>query len=154
LIESAFHRQAPEWKASALIAMGRSSDDRWQDHVVQMILNENTRVRLAAVQAAGELALAPARSILIGMLGEGEEDEDEITGAAIWSLSQIGGEDVRTLFESLIDQAEDDEALAFLEDALENLTFTEDLEKFELMSFDPDDLDEEDDDDEDDEEEE
>jgi len=144
LIDSAFHRQDPEWKASALLAMGRSNDDRWQDHVVQMILNEDQRLRLAAVQAAGELALTPVRSILIGMLGEGEEEEDEIIAAAIWSLSQIGGEEVRTLFESLIDQAEDDEAIGFLEEALENLAFTEDLERFDLISVDPEDIGEED----------
>lgn len=142
LIDSAFRRQDPDWKASALFAMGRSNDDRWQDLVVQMILDENTRVRLAAVQAAGELALAAARSILIGMLDD--EEEDEIVGAAVWSLSQIGGEDARTFIESLIDQAEDDESVAFLEDALENLAFTEDLERFDLLSFDPEDTGDED----------
>jgi HEAT repeat protein len=138
LIDSAFHRQDPEWKASALFAMGRSSDDRWEEPVLQMILNDNPRVRLAAVQAAGELGLAPARSILIGLMED--EEEDDIVGAAIWSLSQIGGEDARSLIESLIDQAEDDELTEFLEDALENLAFTEDLERFDLMSFDPEDI--------------
>jgi HEAT repeat protein len=140
LIESAFNRQDPEWKASALFAMGRSSDERWQDHVLQMLLSENQHVRLAAVEAAGELALVPARSILIGLLDE--EDDDDIAGAAIWSLSQIGGEDARALIESLLDQAEDDELVDFLEEALENLAFTEDLDRFDLMSFDPEELDE------------
>ncbi|MGE5249854.1 MAG: HEAT repeat domain-containing protein [Bacteroidota bacterium] len=142
LIDSAFRRQDPEWKASALFAMGRSSDERWEEPVLQMILNDNPRVRLAAVQAAGELGLAPARSILIGLMED--EEEDDIVGAAIWSLSQIGGEDARSLIESLIGQAEDDELTEFLEDALENLAFTEDLERFDLMSFDPEDVDEED----------
>src|SRR5215211_6392187 len=31
LIESAFHREDPNWRASAIIAMGRSADDRWED---------------------------------------------------------------------------------------------------------------------------
>jgi HEAT repeat protein len=140
LIDSAFHRQDPDWKASALFAMGRSSDDRWQDPVVQMLLNDNPRVRLAAVQAAGELGLAAARSILIGLLDD--EDEEDIIAAAIWSLSQIGGEDARSFIESLMDQAEDDDTTEFLEEALENLAFTEDLERFDLLSFEPEDLDE------------
>jgi hypothetical protein len=139
LIESAYKRQDPDWKASALFAMGRSSDDRWQDQVLPMLINDNPRIRMAAVQAAGELSLPAARSILIELLED--EEEDDIAGAAIWSLSQIGGEDSRALIESLLDEAEDDELVAFLEDALENLAFTEDLERFDLLSFDPEDAD-------------
>jgi HEAT repeat protein len=142
LIESAFRRPDPRWKASALFAMGRSSDDRWTEPVMQMLLNDDPRVRLAAVQAAGELGLAPARSILIGLVDA--EEEDDIVGAAIWSLSQIGGADARSLIESLIGESEDDELTGFLEDALENLAFTEDLDRFGLMSLDPEDMDEED----------
>ena len=61
-----------------------------------------------------------------------------ILSAVIWSLSQIGGEDVRTYLENLLDQLEDDEQIAFLEEALDNLAFTEDLERFDLLAFDPD----------------
>ena len=139
LIDSAFKRQDPDWKASALFAMGRSSDDRWQDPVLQMILSDNPIIRLAAVRAAGELSLGLARSLLITLLDD--EDEDEVISAAIWSLSQIGGEDARTLLESLAAEAEDDDVIAYLEDALENLAFTEDLERFDLLSFDPEDFD-------------
>jgi len=141
LIDSAFHREDPEWKASALTAMGRSADTRWDDAILSMLVSENETVRKAAVQSAGMLSLKSARLILLRMLAEGEED-DEITAAAIWSLSQIGGEDVRTFLEALLDQVEeeDDEQIAFLEEAMDNLAFTEDLDRFELMAFDPDDL--------------
>ena len=62
LIESAFNRQDPVWKASAIFAMGRSSDaKRWDDQVLQMIVSENRRIRLASVQASGELGLKMAR---------------------------------------------------------------------------------------------
>jgi len=142
LIDSAFHREDPEWKASALTAMGRSADTRWDDAVLTMLVSENETVRKAAVQSAGMLSLKSARMILLRMLAEGEEDDD-ITAAAIWSLSQIGGEDVRTFLEALLDQIEeeDEEQVGFLEESLENLAFTEDLDRFELMAFDPDDLD-------------
>lgn len=139
LIESAFHRQDPNWQTSALVAMGRSADGRWEDEVTRSLVHVDDRIRKAAVQAAGELSLQSARPILLKMLGE-EEDAD-ILSAVIWSLSQIGGEDVRTYLENLLDQLEDDDddQIAFLEEALDNLAFTEDLERFDLLALDPDD---------------
>jgi len=93
-------------------------------------------VKRAAVQSAGELSLKSAQPILIRLLEEGE-DED-VVNAAVWSLSQIGGEDARTYIETLLDQTEEEEQIAFLEEALDNLAFTEDLDRFELMALDPD----------------
>ncbi|RPJ27199.1 MAG: HEAT repeat domain-containing protein [Chloroflexi bacterium] len=138
LIESAFHRQDPNWQASALVAMGRSADERWDDEVTRSLVHVDDRIRKAAVQAAGELSLQTARPILLKMLGE-EEDAD-ILAAVIWSLSEIGGEDVRTYLENILDQLEDDdeEQIAFLEEALDNLAFTEDLDRFDLLAVDPD----------------
>ncbi len=135
LIESAFHRENPDWQASALFAMGRSSDERWEENVIPKILDENPRVQLAAIEAAGELGLIPAREILLKML---EEDENDalVVNAAVWSLSQIGGEDARIYIESLIDETEDDDQVEFLEEALDNLAFTEDLAKFDLLNLD------------------
>jgi len=139
VIESAYHRENPDWQASALFAMGRSADDRWEDHVLSSILDEIEIVRLAAVEAAGELGLESARTALFRLLED--EEDDAITAAAIWSLSQVGGEDARIYIQNLIDQSEDedDEQVAFLEEALENLLFTEDLAKFDLLNLDTDD---------------
>jgi HEAT repeat protein len=136
LIESAYRRENPDWQASALFAMGRSFDERWEEPVLVSMLDENPLVRLAAVEAAGELRLASARTVLFKVLED--EEEDEITSAAIWSLSQIGGEDVRVYIENLLDLAEEDEDVAFLEDALENVEFTDELNHFDLLSIDPD----------------
>ncbi len=144
LIQFALQHQDSEWQASALTAMGRSADERWEDDILRALLDENDTIRLAAVQAAGTLPLKSARTVLLGVLAEGEDD-DEIIGAAIWSLSQIGGEDVRTFLETLLDQteeAEDEDQIALLEEALDNLAFTEDLDRLELMAINPDDLDE------------
>jgi HEAT repeat protein len=136
LIESAFRRENPDWQASALFAMGRSSDERWEDHVLSCLDDVNPVVRLAAVEAAGGLRLAAARPLLFEVLEE--EDEDEISSAALWSLSQIGGEDARLYLQNLLDLAEDEEQVQFLEDALDNLEFTDELNRFDLMSIDPD----------------
>lgn len=138
LIESAFDKGNVDWKVSALTAMGRSADDRWEDRVLRSLLENDDRIRKTAVQSAGMLALKSARLPLLRML-ESEENEDVIS-AAIWSLSQIGGEDVQTYLEVLLDRTEDEDMANFLEDALDNLAFTEDLDRFDLMSFDPEDL--------------
>lgn len=137
VIESAFRREDPEWKASALIAMGRSSDERWEDPVVSSLVSEDPRIRLAAVESAGALSIASARTILLKMLDE--EDDDDIVSAIIWSLSEIGGEDVRIYLTNLLDQTEDDEMVEYLEDALTNLDFIDQLDRFDLMSLDEDD---------------
>ena len=152
LIEASLNKRDSEWQASALTAIGRSADDRWEEDVLLGLTDADTRVRTAAVQAAGNLALKSAPTILLRMLEE--EDDDDVTTSIIWSLSQIGGEDVRTYLENLLDQTEEEEQVAFLEEALDNLAFTEDLDRFELMAFNPDAFDEFEDDDEDEEEDE
>jgi HEAT repeat protein len=140
LIESSFKRQDPDWQASALFSMGRSNDERWADMVLRAMASEILRVRLAAVQAAGELGLATARPLLLRLLEE--EDDEAIAGAAIWSLSQIGGEDVRLYLQNLLDNVEDDEQATFLEEALDNLAFTDDFASFDLLAFDADEINE------------
>jgi HEAT repeat protein len=136
LIESAYGREDAGWQASALFAMSRSADSRWEIDVLASLPSDNRSVREAAVAAAGQLSIKAAGPILIKMLEE--EDDDDVTGVMIWSLSQIGGEDARTYIETLLDQTEDEEQIEFLEEALENLAFTEDLERFDLLNIDPD----------------
>jgi HEAT repeat protein len=136
LIQSSIRRENPDWQASALVAMGLSSDERWEDEVLARLQEDNLDVRLAAVEAAGELRLGAARPLLFQVLQE--EDEDQVSSAAIWSLSQIGGEEVRLYIQNLLDAAEEGDAVAFLEEALENLDFTDELDRFDLLSVDPD----------------
>jgi HEAT repeat protein len=136
ILQSSFQREDPHWKVSALTAMGRSADERWTDAVTRSLVSENDTIRRAAVQAAGDLSLQSTRPLLLRMLNE--EEDSTVMSAVIWSLSQIGGEDVRTYLENILDQLEDEEQIAFMEEALDNLAFTEDLERFDLFSFDPD----------------
>ncbi len=136
LIESAFRRENPEWQASALFAMGRSFDERWEEPVLSRMMDASPVVRLAAVEAAGELRLAAARAMLFKVLED--EEEEDVTHAAIWSLSQVGGEDARTYLENLLDAAQDTEDIEFIEEALDNLDFTDEQDRFDLMSIDPD----------------
>lgn len=135
LIEAALRRESRDWRVSALIAMGRSSDERWAEPVIRMLLSEDRDVRLEAARAAGELSSPAARLPLLRMLEE--ETDPEIFSAIVWSLSQVGGEDVRVYLENLLDQTDDDDEIDFIEDALANLAFTEDLGLFDLLAVDP-----------------
>ncbi len=138
ILESGYEREDPLWVASALRAMGRSHDNRWNSSVTAKLMDVDPRVRYAAAEAAGELSIAEAGPVLLQML-EDEEEDDEVTMAAIWALSQIGGEDARAYILNLLETTEDEEIVDFLEGALENLDFNEELDKFDLLSLDEDD---------------
>lgn len=137
LIEAAFARVDPDWQAAALNAMGHSCDERWRELVIPMLLNDDPRLQLPAIKAVGELGLAEARPVLIQILLD-EEVDDSIVAAGIWALSQIGGEEARVYIEGLLDETEDEELVEFLEEALDNLAFTEDMAGFDLIALDPD----------------
>src|SRR5262249_44858459 len=103
LIENAFTRADHHWVASALLAASRSADSRYQEQVLIALHHEDSQVRLLAVQAAGELELKTARQPLLSMIED--EEDDEVLEAIIWSLSLIGGEDVREYLQTLLDAA-------------------------------------------------
>ncbi len=134
LIEAAYARQEPDWLVSALFAMGRSYNMRWQEAVMRMFTHEHPAVRAEAVWAAGEPALKDASPILLNALSE--EKNPNVRDATIWALSKIGGEGVRELLEELYARAEDEEEMAFIDDALDNLAFTESVELFDMFTFD------------------
>lgn len=137
LIEDAFRSGSREWMASALFAMGRSYDQRWKEIILKTLDHKVPSLREEAARAAGELELREAVPMLMDLLDDGD---DEVRDAAIWSLSQIGGEGVREALERLLDEAEDDEEIEFLENALDNLSFTDDLQPFSLFEFSEEDL--------------
>ena len=140
-IRRAYNTDDEEWLQSALCAMGRSCDSLWTESVLDMFAHPDSVVRYEAIRAAGELELTDAREPLFDLLEEGTDDDD-IYFAAIWALSKIGGEGVRALIEIALDETEDMEEVQFLEEALENLDFTEQINTFDMMFIDDDGLDE------------
>ena len=137
LIEAAYGDKNPDWKVSALFAMGRSSDERWGKHVLSNLRNRKESIRLEAMRAAGELALASARPILLDMLAD--EEDMETRHEIIWALTKIGGAEVNDQLLVLLEMAEDDEEeTEFLEEALENLAFTNEVSNFDLLDLEAD----------------
>lgn len=137
LIQVASQDHDEEWVASALFAMGRSLDGRWEEFVCSMLTHELAAIRLEAARAAGELELSTAVPALLDMLSD---EDDGVRAAAIWSLSQIGGRGVRAALEELLEMTDDEEEADILETALDNLAFTEGHEGFALFDFSEEDL--------------
>ena len=139
-IEQAYETDNEEWLQSALFAMGRSYNSRWTDWVLEMFDHPDSLVRYEAIRAAGELEAKIAREPLFDLLEEGIEDEDTYF-AAIWSLSKIGGRGVRDLIESSLEQTGDPKEIQFLEEALQNLDFTEQINDFDMLLYEDEDQD-------------
>lgn len=134
-LDEAYHSGNHDLLVSALFAMGRSANSVWLPYVEKMLTHTDAEVRMEAARAAGGLEAKSCRDLLIELVN----DEDEsVRQAAIWSLSEIGGDDVQDLFMELYNKTEDDEELSFLEDALDNLAFTNDVGFFTLMDIDED----------------
>jgi HEAT repeat protein len=132
LIEKAYTMKDADWQISALFAMGRSADARWKSHVLARLEDSRPAVRAEAIAAAGELELKDAIKPLLKMV---RDDDEDVRIAAIWSLSQIGGERVAEALEALLEKTEDEDETELLEDALDNLAFTEDMRNFALLDI-------------------
>jgi HEAT repeat protein len=135
LIEAAYKARDEDWLITALFAMGRSANTEWNPHVLTCLDHASPEVRFEAARAAGELRIKESVPSLLAMLDDSDHD---VSSAAIWSLSEIGGPGVAERLESLLETAEDDDDIDLLEDALENLAFNEDFEIVSMFDFDED----------------
>lgn len=131
-ILKAYQRDEEDWIASALFAMGRSYDLDYCDLVVDKLQHTSPKIRLEAVRACGELSIEDAVPIIMDLLN----DLPEIRGAAIWTLSQIGGEEVGPAIRELLDDEITSEEEELIQQALERLDFLEegvDMAMFNLQ---------------------
>jgi len=125
LIRRAYNENDPQWLASALFAMGRSADQQWDESVLDNLDHPEQDVQIEAIRAAGQLELAVAREGLLKKLEDFEEMDIDMRAAIVWSLSQIGGEGVREALDKLYDGIEDEDESEYIEEALDNLSFTD-----------------------------
>lgn len=137
LIEQAYQSPEQKLRVSAVFAMGRSADPSWGEYVIAEIENDDPEIRFEAVRAAGELELRDAVAALTRRL---DDEDTQIHEAAIWSLGQVGGPDARETLLNLLDETEDDEEREYIEEALENLAFQDDMLNLPLLDLDEDDL--------------
>ena len=139
-ILKAYQSELEEWLASALFAMGRSYDyENYGDLVIEKLQHTSPKVRLEAVRACGELVLEDAVPIILDLLN----DLPDIREAAIWALSQIGGEDAGLAIQGLLDGDVNPEEEELLQQAIDRMDFLEDGLDMPMFDFD---YDEDDDD--------
>lgn len=120
-IQIAYQKESADWQASALFAMGRSFDHRYDEMVASKILHTSPKVRAEAVRASGELYVEDAVPDILELL----DDVPQVRKAAIWALSQIGGEGVVEAIVAMKDETLTEEEELLIDRALDNLAFTE-----------------------------
>lgn len=139
LIGGAYYGADERLTHSALFAMGRSADSRWQNIVMGELENANPEFRYEAAQACGRLELVEAVHSL-GEIAQTDPDQ-QVRGMAIWALGQVGDIEARRIINTLWDQqAEEGEEDEFIRDALsdaqEELSFREDVLDMSLSEYD------------------
>jgi HEAT repeat protein len=133
----AYESELEDWIASAVFAMGRSFDHQYSERVADKLQHRSPKVRLEAVRACGELTIEDAVPTILDLL----DDLPEIRGAAIWALSQIGGEEAGPAIHGLLEDEINEDEAEIIQQALERLDFLEDgvdLSMFDLPYEDPD----------------
>jgi hypothetical protein len=131
-IEKAYTSPDIDWLVSALFAMGRSANTRWSAQVLKMLDHKRPSVRAEAASATGELEIKAAVPKLLELL---EDVDMDVRMASIWAVSQVGGEGVRAALENMLETTDTDEEANQIENALENLDFTEEMRDLALLEI-------------------
>jgi HEAT repeat protein len=134
LVEAAYHADDLKLQVSAVFAMGRNADARrWARPVRAELASREPELRFEAARAAGELELTDAGPALADLAGD---SDTQVREAAIWSLGQIGGDYARETLENLLEHAKDVDEREFIEEALDNLNFTDEVHAFSVFAVD------------------
>ncbi len=122
-ISQAYRSAEHQMQVSALFAMGRSCDnERWSKIVLKEMQSTDAEMRFEAARAAGELELADAVPLLARLV---EGSDREIKEVAIWSLGEIGGKKAMRILNRLAEEADDDEMMSAIEDAMGNASLVD-----------------------------
>jgi HEAT repeat protein len=136
-IQEAIDRNDQEWLLSAMITIGRTIDEQWIPFILENLDHQDGDVQLEAIRAAGELEIDAAVEFLISLIEDADEISDDYFTTIIWALSQIGGEKAIELIHTLLDNAENENDIEFLETALDNLEIKQGAGDLDFFSFDP-----------------
>lgn len=133
IINTAYLSNDEKLRQSALIAMGRSANERWDVAILKELHSPSPDLRSEAARATGELEIRSAVRSLIELL---EDVNDDVRNHAIWSLGQIGGSAAREALETLQTSVEGAQASDQIEEALEYIAFLEGTPDFLLIDYD------------------
>lgn len=114
-IDEAYSGTDARMQASAVFAMGRSCDNRWNETVLEVFESHDPALRYEAARASGELEIQEAVPFLAALA---QDEDPDIRFAAIWSLGEIGGNYALKVLGRLAEIAEDSDNEE-LQDAIE-----------------------------------
>ncbi len=139
-LDVAYYEGDEALRLSAVVAMGRSCDRRWQDLILAELESSSPAMRYEAALAAGELMLRPAVPILARLM---QDHDSQVRDATIWALGQIGGPQSKRLLVEAYEGADED-TRAVLEEALAEHALSEGKIEFPLYAIEDKDEDDED----------
>jgi HEAT repeat protein len=87
-------------RESALVAMGRSLEPEWLALIAENLASPEAALRYQAARAAGEYA-EEGTPLVRGLLQLLDDDDGEVSLAAIWALGQIGGPQAKEALERM-----------------------------------------------------
>jgi HEAT repeat protein len=99
-IRTAYKAKNPEFKVSAVYAMGKNCDPGWLPILLKELSSSGPEMRYEAATACGELEEETAVPPLVELTGD---TDTEVQLAAIQALGKIGGGRARKCLESLLD---------------------------------------------------
>lgn len=105
LIAEAYQDDDDGLRMSAVFAMGRSADLRWEHIVLAELDSSDNGMQFEATRASGELELADAVPELIAFL---QEDDIELRDSAVWALGRIGGPEARRALQACAASPDED----------------------------------------------
>ena len=131
-IDKAIHDYNDDWVRSALIAIGKSGKTQWNDYVFDNLDSPIEDIRIEAIRTAGDLELQDALSELYAATKEGIK---EIRMAAAWALSNFSDKNIHSTLEEMLENAEDEEEEALIEDAIDNHMISSEIMSFNFLDI-------------------
>jgi HEAT repeat protein len=132
-IKNALSKDEKDWQLSALLAISRSANNIWGKIVIEKLSDLDPDIQIEAIKAAGELEIESAKEQIIEYMENSTPDE-ELHMQAIRALSKIGGKDIKELFETMVEESEDEEEADVLEMAIDNLELADGIPSFGLFN--------------------
>lgn len=141
LIDKAYKSDDEELRASAVVAMGRTCDSRWESIILHELEDGSGDVQLESIRAAGELQLDDAVPHIVKLLSDVDDNRD-LLETIVWSLGEIGGKQASRTLELLSERAEegnDEDLITLIDDAIGNASLaTGDFTMLDFSNMDDD----------------
>jgi HEAT repeat protein len=98
-IMEVYQSSSPEFKVSAVYAMGKNCDPSWLPILLGELANTDAEMRYEAVTACGELGEEEATASVIKLV---DDPDTDVQLAAIQALGKIGGSEAKSCLEECL----------------------------------------------------